>query len=77
MSRQREAVEGWQLESDSADAYEAYLASAFLPWADDLIQPGGRHRGEPGFSTSRAEPGSWRGRSRRESASREGSSVST
>ena len=38
MSRQREAVEGWQLESDSADAYERYLAVAFLPWAEDLIR---------------------------------------
>ena len=31
MSRQREAVEGWQLEKDSADAYERYLATAFVP----------------------------------------------
>lgn len=38
MSRQREAVEGWQLEKDSADAYERYLATAFVPWAEDLIR---------------------------------------
>jgi len=38
MSQQDEAVEGWQLESDSADAYERYLAPAFRPWAEDLIR---------------------------------------
>jgi ubiquinone/menaquinone biosynthesis C-methylase UbiE len=29
--------EGWQIEQNSAEAYEAYLASAFRPWADELI----------------------------------------
>jgi hypothetical protein len=26
-------AEGWQLEGNSAEAYERYLASAFSPWA--------------------------------------------
>jgi ubiquinone/menaquinone biosynthesis C-methylase UbiE len=29
-------AEGWQLESNSAEAYERYLATAFSPWADAL-----------------------------------------
>lgn len=38
---------GWQLEGDSADAYERYLAAAFVPWAvrmTDLaeVRPGDR-----------------------------------
>jgi ubiquinone/menaquinone biosynthesis C-methylase UbiE len=31
-------TEGWQLESSSAEAYERYLASAFSPWAAQLVQ---------------------------------------
>ena len=30
-------AEGWQLEGNSAEAYERYLASAFSPWADQLV----------------------------------------
>jgi ubiquinone/menaquinone biosynthesis C-methylase UbiE len=37
MSKQSPLAEGWQLEGDSADAYERYLASAFRPWAKELI----------------------------------------
>lgn len=29
--------DGWQLEEDSAEAYDRYLASAFAPWAEALI----------------------------------------
>jgi ubiquinone/menaquinone biosynthesis C-methylase UbiE len=29
-------AEGWQLESNSAEAYERYLATSFSPWADAL-----------------------------------------
>lgn len=30
-------AEGWQLEANSAEAYERYLASAFSPWANELV----------------------------------------
>jgi ubiquinone/menaquinone biosynthesis C-methylase UbiE len=40
------APTGWQLEGDSAHAYEQYLASAFRPWADELIARAGLRRGE-------------------------------
>jgi ubiquinone/menaquinone biosynthesis C-methylase UbiE len=30
-------AEGWQLEQNSAEAYERYLASAFSPWAEALV----------------------------------------
>jgi len=30
-------AEGWQLEENSAEAYERYLASAFSPWAKALV----------------------------------------
>jgi len=30
-------AEGWQLEGNSAEAYERYLAPAFSPWADALV----------------------------------------
>jgi ubiquinone/menaquinone biosynthesis C-methylase UbiE len=38
--------EGWQIEGDSAEAYETYLASAFRPWADDLIARAAVREGE-------------------------------
>jgi ubiquinone/menaquinone biosynthesis C-methylase UbiE len=31
-------TEGWQLEGNGAEAYERYLASAFLPWARALTE---------------------------------------
>ena len=34
---QSPAAEGWQLEGNSAEAYERYLASAFSPWANALV----------------------------------------
>jgi ubiquinone/menaquinone biosynthesis C-methylase UbiE len=30
-------ADGWQLDASSADAYERYLASAFSPWAAQLV----------------------------------------
>jgi ubiquinone/menaquinone biosynthesis C-methylase UbiE len=36
MNRQNRS-EGWQLEPNSAEAYERYLASAFSPWAEQLV----------------------------------------
>jgi ubiquinone/menaquinone biosynthesis C-methylase UbiE len=38
--------EGWQLEEDSAESYERYLASAFAPWANALIAVAGLKAGE-------------------------------
>ncbi len=32
---------GWQVEGDSAEAYERYLASAFSPWAAQLVERAG------------------------------------
>lgn len=37
MKGQVAPTEGWQLDGDSAEAYEKYLASAFAPWADALV----------------------------------------
>ena len=37
MNKQSVTTPGWQLEADSAEAYERYLASAFRPWVADLI----------------------------------------
>ena len=37
MNKQSATTPGWQLEADSAEAYERYLASAFRPWVADLI----------------------------------------
>jgi ubiquinone/menaquinone biosynthesis C-methylase UbiE len=37
MNKQSATTPGWQLEADSAEAYERYLASAFQPWVADLI----------------------------------------
>jgi ubiquinone/menaquinone biosynthesis C-methylase UbiE len=31
-------AEGWQLEGDSAEAYERYLGTAFRPFAEDLVR---------------------------------------
>jgi len=44
---ERAPAAGWQLENNSAEAYERYLASAFSPWADALtgaaeLKPGER-----------------------------------
>ena len=39
-------AEGWQLESNSAEAYERYLAAAFLPWADALVAAAELEAGE-------------------------------
>jgi ubiquinone/menaquinone biosynthesis C-methylase UbiE len=38
-------MDGWQLEADSAEAYERYLAPAFRPWAADLVARAGVRRG--------------------------------
>jgi ubiquinone/menaquinone biosynthesis C-methylase UbiE len=46
MSSPGRALEGWQLEGDSAEAYEQYLAAAFKPWAEDLIRLAGLKEGE-------------------------------
>src|SRR5262245_38997379 len=40
------ALEGWQLENNSAEAYEQYLAAAFAPWAAALIDRAGVREGE-------------------------------
>ena len=55
-SNQGGAVEGWQigdaenaaenLAQSPAESYEAYLASAFRPWADQLIERAGLSAGE-------------------------------
>ena len=37
---------GWQLEDNSADAYEEYLAKAFAPWAEGLLSLAGVQAGE-------------------------------
>jgi SAM-dependent methyltransferase len=37
---------GWQVEGDSADAYERYLASAFSPWAAQLVELAGVGSGD-------------------------------
>jgi hypothetical protein len=29
--------QGWQIDGDSAEAYERYLAAAFGPWASRLV----------------------------------------
>ena len=36
MTVQSAHAAGWQLENNSAEAYERYLAAAFSPWADAL-----------------------------------------
>jgi ubiquinone/menaquinone biosynthesis C-methylase UbiE len=38
MMSTRATSEGWQIEGDSAEAYERYLASAFSPWARQLTE---------------------------------------
>jgi ubiquinone/menaquinone biosynthesis C-methylase UbiE len=38
MTTETYTAEGWQLEKNSAEAYERYLASAFRPWADQLVE---------------------------------------
>jgi ubiquinone/menaquinone biosynthesis C-methylase UbiE len=35
---QRSVPEGWQLQGSSAQAYEEYLATAFRPWAEELVR---------------------------------------
>ena len=40
------ASDGWQLEEDSAESYERYLASAFAPWANALVALAGLKEGE-------------------------------
>ena len=37
MAHTNTAAQGWQVEGDSADAYERYLATAFSPWAARLV----------------------------------------
>lgn len=37
MNTQSLPAEGWQVDGNSAEAYERYLASAFSPWANGLI----------------------------------------
>lgn len=39
------AADGWQLAGNSADAYERYLATAFAPWARELVSSAHVHRG--------------------------------
>lgn len=39
-------AEGWQLEGNSAEAYERYLAAAFSPWADALTDAAALRPGE-------------------------------
>ena len=46
MTVQSARAEGWQLENDSAEAYERYLATAFSPWADALTAAAGLKAGE-------------------------------
>jgi ubiquinone/menaquinone biosynthesis C-methylase UbiE len=46
MMIQTAPAEGWQLEGNSAEAYERYLASAFSPWADQLVALAGVREGE-------------------------------
>jgi ubiquinone/menaquinone biosynthesis C-methylase UbiE len=46
MTTEIRAAEAWQLEADSADAYERYLATAFRPWAESLIGYAGLQHGE-------------------------------
>ncbi len=38
MTSVRTTPEGWQIEGDTAEAYERYLASAFSPWARQLTE---------------------------------------
>lgn len=40
------SAEGWQLEGNSAEAYEQYLASAFSPWARQLTALAGVKAGD-------------------------------
>jgi ubiquinone/menaquinone biosynthesis C-methylase UbiE len=37
MNRPHTVADGWQLEGNSAEAYERYLASTFSPWAQALV----------------------------------------
>jgi len=46
MTVQSARAEGWQLENNSAEAYERYLATAFSPWADALTAAAGLKAGE-------------------------------
>jgi ubiquinone/menaquinone biosynthesis C-methylase UbiE len=43
---QNAVTEGWQVEGDSADAYERYLAAAFRPWAARLVDLAEVHAGD-------------------------------
>lgn len=46
MQIQSPPAEGWQLEPNTAEAYERYLAAAFSPWANELIAVADLREGE-------------------------------